>query len=695
MDFRIADTFLDSLRRLPVDEQKLAKLTTFDMQADPSLPSLQLHRIDRSKDKNFWSVRIDSDLRIVVHRSGADLLVCYAGHHEEAYDWARRRRIDAHPVTGAAQIVLLEERVEASTVARAAEATPAKPTRKVAASRPFAKLTDATLLSYGVPAEWTERIRTATEDVFLDFTDQLPGEASEALLDVISGRPPEVRAPITNRSPFDHPDAQRRFRGVKDQSELARALEFPWDKWALFLHPSQREAVESDYKGATRISGTAGTGKTIVALHRAVYLARANEGARVLLTTGTATLANALKLRLLRLVEREPRLADQVEVLALNSVANRLYTPLFGKPAIAARDVVRDHIEDAANAEGRPYRLAFLVDEWDHVIDAWQVDSWESYRDVPRLGRKTRLGEKQRMALWALFARVRQSLAKTNFVTWAQVYTRVTNHVVASDKSPFAFDYLVMDEAQDVSVPQLRLLAALAGGRPNALFLTGDLGQRIFQQPFSWKALGVDVRGRSKTLRINYRTSHQIRTMADRLLPPTLSDVDQIPDSRLGAQSVFEGPEPTVHLADDEAAEQVHVATWLAERVAGGVASGEIGVFVRSDAQLARARAAIELAGLSCHVLDNSMEVPDTAVTVSTMHLAKGLEFRAVVVMACDEEVVPLQARIAELGDEADLESILETEKHLLYVACTRARDFLLVTAVAPGSEYLEDLGAG
>lgn len=255
-----------------------------------------------------------------------------------------------------------------------------------------------------------------------------------------------------------------------------------------------------------------------------------------------------------------------------------------------------------------------------------------------------------------------------------------------------AFDYLVVDEAQDVSVAQLRFFAAMGGSRPNALFFAGDPGQRIFQQAFSWLGLGVDIRGRSRTLRVNYRTSHQIRSQADRLLGPEISDADGNVEERKDTVSVFNGPPPVIHLAKDQAHEIDVVGQWLQARTGEGVMPHEIGIFVRSAAQLDRAKAAATTAGLNFKVLDEQVETVSGSASICTMHLAKGLEFRAVVVMACDDEVIPLQERVEQVGEDSDLREVYDTERHLLYVACTRARDFLLVTAAGPSSEFLDDM---
>ena len=689
MDFRIADTFTDSLARLTGDEQKAVKTTAFDLQLNPAHPGMSLHRIEQSRDKNFWSVRAGSDIRLIVHRTQNSLLLCYVDHHDKAYDWAARRKLETHPATGAAQLVEVRETVQQVVVPVYVQAPlPLAPKRDTpSASLLFANLPDDELLGYGVPAEWLADVKAATEDSLLTLADHLPAEAAEALLELATGGKPRVPVPaVAAANPFDHPDAQRRFRVMANVAELEAALNFPWDKWTVFLHPEQRQWVERDYTGPARVSGSAGTGKTVVALHRAAHLARTHPDARVLLTTFSDTLASALHTQLKKLVSSEPRLAERIDVHSLNAIGLRLYKAQHGAVTLASRAAVRQMLEHASKSVGgHKFGLHFLLAEWEQVVDAWQLASWEDYRDVTRLGRKTRLPEPQRAVLWAIFERVRSALAAQKLITHAAMFT------VLADSKHAPFDFAVVDEAQDLSVAHLRFLAALGAHRPDALFFAGDLGQRIFQQPFSWKSLGVDIRGRSRTLRINYRTSHQIRQQADRLLGDQSLDVDGNAEIRSDTVSVFNGPPPVIRVTKSESEEIKAVGAWLAEQEQAGVLPHELGVFVRSPAQLERARAAVDASGMPFKVLDEHAETAIGHVSIATMHLAKGLEFRAVVVMACDDEIIPLQERIETVGDDADLHEVYETERHLLYVACTRARDQLLVTGVEPVSEFLDD----
>ncbi len=690
MNFRIADTFTDSLAKLTGEEQKLVKTTAFDLQLNPANPGHSFHKLDQAKDKNFWSVRVGSDIRLIVHRSDSSLLLCYVDHHDKAYDWASRRKLETHPKTGAAQLIEIRETVKEVVVPVYVQSG-GKPTSGESSPKLlFQEVSEDTLLSYGVPPEWLADALRATEDTLFTLTDHLPAEAAEALLELATGGKPRI--PVsTTVNPFDHPDAQRRFRVMSNIEELQRALDFPWEKWTVFLHPEQRQWIERDYNGPARVSGSAGTGKTIVALHRAAYLARQHEDSRVLLTTFSDTLAYALQSKLNRLLMHEPRLAERVDVYSLEAIGLRLYKAHIGQTKLATQSDIQALITDASKAvTGHKFSRHFLMSEWEQVVDAWQLDHWEAFRDVVRLGRKTRLPEAQRTVLWAIFEKVIAALKNKGMMTSAGVFSAL--ETVVGKRSTPIFDFAVIDEAQDIGIPHLKFLAALGGGRPNALFFAGDLGQRIFQQPYSWKALGVDVRGRSRTLRVNYRTSHQIRSQADLLLGPSVTDVDGNSEDRSDTVSVFNGPQPQIKILDDFESESRAVGEWLAECAKAGIEPHEIGVFVRSEAQIDRAEDAVQQAGLCCTVLDEHVTTEQGLISVGTMHLAKGLEFRAVAVMACDDEVIPLQERIEMVGDDADLREVYETERHLLYVACTRARDNLLVTGVDPASEFLDDL---
>jgi superfamily I DNA/RNA helicase len=447
-----------------------------------------------------------------------------------------------------------------------------------------------------------------------------------------------------------------------------------------------------EFSGPAHVSGSAGTGKTVVALHRTAAILKKDKHAKILLTTFSSPLANALAHKLRLLTGKDGGDDSRVTVLPFEGVAHDLFTLAFGHtPRAASKEQMKGALESAAkDLEMSEFTTRFLVSEWNNVVDAWQIDSLDAYRDVPRLGRKNRLGSKQRERVWPVFVRARELLESQGVSSWSGIFGKMTAHYLEREHKPFS--HIVVDEAQDLGVPELRMLAAIADQNPDALFFAGDLGQRIFKEPFSWKALGIDIRGRSHTLKVNYRTSHQIRQAVDRLLPPLVRDVDGNEEDRTGTISVFNGPDPVVRVFDDSDQEVEGLALWVYEAIDEDLDPEEIGIFVRSIEELPRARAVVKQASQTPLELSDRVEERNGRISIGTMHLAKGLEFKAVVVMACDDDILPSQERIETVADETELDEVYETERHLFYVACTRARDQLVVSGVEPASEFFADL---
>lgn len=601
MNFLIADTFTASFKRLSGLDQKAVKASVFDLQMDRSGPGLQLHRIDKSKDPNFWSARVNRDVRLIVHKTDDSLLVAYVGHHDDAYAWAERRRIEAHPRTGAIQIVEVRERVDDVAPPTTFDFVFPEPASgketEAAAPSLFASLDDDALLSIGVPADWLADVRAANEDGFFALAAHLPAEASEALLEFATTGRLAAPAPAA-ADPFKHPDALRRIRLIADQEELEQALAFPWEQWGVFLHPSQRALVDRSFSGPARVAGSAGTGKTIVAIHRAVRLARENPTAKILLASFSQPLADAMAKKTLVLAPETGGIVRRITTASFRGIAEQMYQLEHGvRPRIASDAILRERLRSAATAtELKGFSERFLLSEWSNVVDAWGLSSLDAYSTVERMGRKSRLGPNQRARLWPVFSAVHEALTTERYTTWANVFTGLAKTL--EDRTIKPFDHVVIDEAQDLAPAQLRFFAALAPAGPDGLFLSGDIGQRIFQHPYSWASLGVDVRGRSHTLKVCYRTSQQIRLAADRLLPTVLRDSDGLEDERRGIISVFDGPPPEVKsfptIADEAELVRTTVATWLCE----GIAAHEIGLFVRTPQLVVRARAAIDgLAG--------------------------------------------------------------------------------------------------
>jgi mRNA-degrading endonuclease RelE of RelBE toxin-antitoxin system len=719
----IEEGFMEASLKLTADEQQLIKATILELALNPKGQGTNLHRLDKARDKNLWSCRVTRGIRIILHQQNGRMTLLYVDHHDKAYAWGENRVFKFDERTKNWKVIKMKE--ETVVLRTAVEAEPE-------AKRPYAKYSDDALEATGASPGDFDDIRAATEDTIFNLglsatvleslLDSLsasaPARASSEIArgvsysDVVAAKivlaeekielPPEVvmaaadevlAAPAAAVAPVEPPPpvVYGTVVRVNSQEQLEAVLSGQWEKWQIFLHPSQHEMVDAHYAGPIRISGSAGTGKTIVALHRVNHLLRISDDTRVLLTTLSPALAGFLHARLRKLLADRPRLGERVEVAGIDEYAQRLYKLHVGPFQLTSRETVAQWIAEACRAAGdAKLRPLFLLNEWEDVVDAQQLTTLEQYQAAERLGRKIRLNAERRQALWTIFAQVWAKLQASGTLTSAGLYHQLVTALERLPGSPV--DHVVVDECQDLNQGQVRFLAALGRNRANALFFTGDIGQRIFQQPFSWKALGIDLRGRTKTLRVNYRTSQQIRKTADRLLEASIVDADGERVDRSKTISAFGGTPPVISVCDDEAAEQAAVVAFLQARLNDGVKPHEMAIMVREEAQLPRAQAAAQAAGLPAVMLDQRLATLAGSLNLSTMHLAKGLEYRAVVVMACDDDVIPSPTRLDAVSDPGDLKEAYELERHLLYVACTRARDHLLVTGVHPASEFLTDL---
>jgi hypothetical protein len=679
----LANTFHRSLDRLTNAEQAAAKTVVFDYMADQSRPGLSLHRVDKARDKGFWTIRINRDLRIVVYRQNQKSVFCYVGHHDDAYAWAERRRFEVHPVTGAAQIIELVEvvREQVKTVTRQA----ANPGVLANEDRDY-------LLSLGVPATFLELVQQVDEDGLLELLPRLPEEAQEALMAIATGERPEPRPVMPANikgDPFTHPDAQRRFWVASDEQMVAQALEKPWAEWLVFLHPSQRAAVEKTVNGPGRISGSAGTGKSVVAMHRAAHLAREARSGRILLTTFSKVLAERLSEGMDTLLGSGSEVRQRVEVVHLHAYAHS-HASRLKRLAIVDDRTIDEFVRQARRDLDPAITNDFLRAEWDAIIDYWGIKSFDEYKAIPRTGRGTPLTAGLRRQLWDVFEQVKRQLATKELYTFGDICDRLRQRIEEDRIRPF--QHVVVDEAQDLGPRELRLVAALAPAGPRSLTFAGDVGQRIFRWPFSWLSAGIDVRGRSQRLKVNYRTTAEIRQFSDHLLPSRLTEVDGEAEER-GAVSLLRGPTPNLKGSDNLAGEVQILTAWLNGLRERGVLPGEIAIFARTRRALQeRIEPALKRTDMSSTWL-----VPDKAyesgkVILGTLHSAKGLEFRAVAIVACDDSQVPLQAAL-DLARESDEKRMTrDRELSLLYVGCTRARDQLLIIWSGTPSRFLNSV---
>lgn len=680
----IAKTFSASTKKLSTTDRGrvLDFLTKF--MDDPSSPGLNFESIQGAKDGHMKSARITQDLRTILHQNNGMLTLLYAGHHEDAYRWAERRRMENHPVTGTLQIVETAE--AAQNEVNVADLTPNS-------TRTFASYDDDYLLSLGVPTDWLTIIRQIqNDDQLLAVCQKLPEEVAERLVTLSTGELVTPPPPVPASAPVEQsPDNLRRFWVVQDAADLASVLDRPIEDWVRFLHPSQRLLVTQEFNGPAKVSGAAGTGKTVVGMHRARRLA--SLGKRVLLTSFVTTLCRNIERNIHILCAGTQNAFD-------GSTESRITVSTVHKQALALakathpklRPLESDKIEALVNRHhshgGYLFDSGFLVTEWNAVVEPQGITTWEEYRDAVRTGRGKPLTIKQRKECWKVFARIWEDLMAAHAYPWSAI-CRIAREAVESGAVESPFDAVIVDEVQDLQPQELRFLKALSAKNPGDFMLLGDAGQRIYPGGFSLKKLGIDVRGRSHILRINYRTTEQIRRFADGLLATTSNDFDDGAEDRR-SQSLLNGPRPTIREFPNEAEQAKFVLDQVRLLLDQGITSREIAVFARSGGRLQSIRDILTDAKLEIAPLNDEEDLSEVrGINLGTMHRAKGLEFKVVFVIDCNQGVVPHAFTLSKMRDQGDYDAAYERERQLLYVAITRARDEVFVTSVGKPSEFL------
>lgn len=676
----IAPQLFDGLCRLPAPEQARVNHLIHVFRANPAHPALGLERVQHARSSDVWAARAATDLRIILYKDVDTWALLYVDHHEQAYDWAARREIGRHSVTGALQIVESVDTV-GDTDGLDGAGDPGSPI--------FQDYSDSYLISLGVPETWVPAVRRVCDrEQLLTVCEKLPGAADRlvALADGEYVTPPEPIAP--DRPVTEAADTRRQFFVVDDTLDLAAALTAPMERWISFLHPSQRALVEGEFDGPVKVSGSAGTGKTVVAMHRARYLAR--RGERVLLTTPVVTLCENIKRNLLLLctgAERQSITVSTVYQQALDVVRQldpevRLATPLEIDGLLATLR--------AKHAPG--YGAGFVRAEWDKVVRQQGVSTWDQYRKARREGRPKFLTTPQRRVLWKVFSGVLETLGKSkklDVVGIAQRAEELLAKGLSRGKVESPYTAVIVDEVQDLSPPELRFVRALCDSHPGNLMLCGDAGQRVFPGGYTLRTLGIDVRGRSEVLRINYRTTEQIRMTADQLLGPATDDLDGDRELRDGTRSLMRGPAPVlrgyVSAGDELAAAARQVRSWLDSQHQPA-----------SIAVLTRAPPSVELIGKvfsEAEILFGPLGRHDAnRIHLGTMHQARGLEFKRVLLIDCAAGVIPDVVALAVSDDPQAREAALASERSLLYMAMTRARDELVMTWSGRPSPFIEPL---
>lgn len=674
----LAKDFLPAVSRLqPGDQARVIQFVT-QFQENPAHPSISLERIQASNGE-LWSGRVTQNLRAILYKDGDMWAILHADRHDEAYAWAERKNVGPHSVTGALQIVDVVEVEEIrATLGRSGNAPHA--------GGLFEHYSNDYLLSLGLPEAWLPAVmEIRNESDVWCVAERLPEEVAERLLDLATGvlvTPPP--APKRDAPVEEAPDTRRRFWIADNSEELRLALEAPMEGWIAFLHPSQRAIVESGFSGPVKVTGSAGTGKTVVALHRARRLAR--EGHEVLLASYVTTLCENLERNLALIATPEVR--ERITVSTVHALALDMVKEHDGYMNPAGSNGARTALDAVSKECG--FEKSFIHAEWENVIQRQGISEWSEYRSAKRSGRGKPLSVRDRKLLWDVFSAAREHLKGRRQLTWTDLCLRAAEILESGIPSPF--DAVVVDELQDLNGAEIRFLWGLARPNPKNFMVVGDAGQRIYPGGFSLRALGIEVRGRSHILRINYRTTEQIRRSADALLGSESDDMDEGVEKRDQTRSLLGGPVPELRSQGNWTDELDAIAQQVKKWKRSGLALEDIGLFARTNQLVKDIASYLSDQGIQALQLSRNSSFSDPGVRVGNMHRAKGLEFKTVIVAGVGSRYLPHPRSLEGAQDPQDREDVVEQERRLLYVAMTRARDELVVSWSGQPSAFLAPL---
>ena len=688
----ISTDFLTSFASLP--KQKQGKATEFfnKFRTNPNSPGINYEKIDEGIDKNICSVRIDDTYRAIVVRCPDTnvYMLLWVDHHDEAYAWAKRKKCSINKVTGGVQVfdvqkVAVEKQVEKETI--------------------FAAYTDDQLIRMGLPEEQIPMIKSIeTMDEFYAMKKSIPEDAYEGLEwlahgfdydEVIETLYEDEAEPVKEddfAAALQSDSSRKSFVIVDGEEELKRIMAEPLEKWRIFLHPTQRKIVNRDYSGSARVLGGAGTGKTVVAMHRAKRLASDLPlGKRVLFTTYTRNLADDIRENLRKIASMDQM--KKIEVINLDAWVASFLRDQGYEYNISYGDELDKIWDDAiAQAGGSlDYTKNFYIDEWIKVVQAQEAYTKEKYIKASRIGRGLRLDRIKRMKVWGVFEEYMNLMdeKKLRDSEFAMYECRI---ILEKQFSAGRYESIIVDEGQDLSPSAFRLIRALAGeAHKNDIFIVGDAHQRIYRNKAILSKCGINVRGRARKLRINYRTTEEIRKYAFGLLKGvSFDDMDEEYDDGDNCQSLTHGEKPVIQKFNTPEEELEFIVKEIKDLEAAGIPRKDICLVARTHKLINGYKDGLRNNGIDVFEITTN-KVDDRSrdeVRIATMHRVKGLEFNYIFAAGVNNKALPNGVR-SDFSDDVSLEEFETEEKCLLYVALTRARAGAYVTCFGTMSRLI------
>ena len=705
------DQYHESLSALQPIEAHRANEALLQFKRDPGHPGLNMHPVSGAR-KGFMSIRASKELRIIIYVRGTTSVWLFADHHDEAYDRACRLRMAIDPndsiaILGLADTETPQHESGQRTLGRTQPT--AEPER-----RPLDHWTDAELAQVGIVDEDLRLVRAlATAEDAISLLEELGWDDHrvDTLLEMIEQTPSaflastltddeEAAAEARLRDAVSRFGALAGLSPLFDEDELERIAGAPIEEWMLFLHPDQRTLVEKAFNGPARVRGAAGTGKTVVALHRAAVLAKRypDEHDRILVTTFLKSLTPVLE----QLYSRLPSARQgRVDFLNIDKITYRICAEAGARPNLDGRAVSSAYtsawkkiVTDDSPIARAGLTRDYMRDEIQAVIKGRGITDLDAYLDVRRTGRKTQFGDALRRQSWALMEAWDVGKAERGVEDFYDVALRARD--IARSHAEPQYRAVIIDEAQDLTLVGLQVLRALVNGqgpdRPDGLFISGDGAQRIYPGGFTLRQAGVEVRGRTALLHQNYRNTAEVFAAALKVAgDDAIEDLDEeYRRDESGAELGRSGaPVELVSTSSLEREVEAILARSNSVIASGGpVQTGDIGIFCATNHQAKAVRRALEQRGHAAQDLNNYDGTPNDKIKVGTHHRAKGLEFKVVFLPGLSEEEFPRPP--APGMDDREYADHLALQKSALFVAMTRARDQLILTCTGDPSPVLE-----
>jgi len=691
----ISSDFFTALSKLPKNQlNKTIKLVE-KFKNNPRSPGLNYEKLHFAD--NMHSIRVDGAYRCIVMSPEKNdvYILLWVDNHDNAYDWAKKHKCLVNAQTGSLEIIQTNHTVEETAL---------KPTENHETF--FSRFKDKELLKLGVNETLLTYVKTIDNEDDLDnFRQYITEEIYEALFYLLSGDSLEEvynylyadnNTEISTddfKKALENDSSKRSFYVVEeDDTELMNMLNAPLEKWRVFLHPTQRKLVNKSYNGPVRVLGGAGTGKTVVAMHRAKYLASQLslfEGQKILFTTYTKNLAIDIHENLKKICDEET--LAKIEVKNLDQWVYEFLNKHGYKNEIVYENKTAALWEQALTSKSNELDLddSFFKEEWERVIQKYAISTLNEYIKVSRAGRGTRLCRAQRKLIWEVFEDYRLLLSSKDYKEPNDAM-RDVRILLNNDPTNALYTHIVVDEAQDLSAEAFRLLRELVEPSKNDIFIVGDAHQRIYGHKVVLGQCGINIIGRSKKLKLNYRTTDEIRKWAVSLLEgEVIDDMDDGVDRTGDYKSLYHGPAPLIKHFDNYEDEVQFIESYILN-LKKEDENCRICIVARTQRIIDSysndlTKKDIPTVKISRNTKDN---ISDTGIRLATMHRVKGLDFDHVIIASMNHGIVPLE--VSDKSDEQQIEDEkLLKEKSLVFVAATRAKKSLLVSCYGERSIFL------